>query len=344
MIELIAEKDKWDSFISEFQYYDTYHTFDYHIISKSKEDTPILIKYTENNVVIGIPLLLRAIKNTPYKDAISVYGYSGPLSKGITENFNNTVFTKTLFNYFKKNNIISVFSRLNPYIKNQKKILENIGETCLLGKVVNINLNLNKEVQRQNYQSRLKNQINKARKNCSIKTATTNQDINEFIKIYNENMLRVKAKKTYFFDNNYFYNLVKSKSFKTIILLAIDNETKEIISGAMFLIKKSIVQYHLSGTKNDFLHLMPTKLLIDEMRVIANREKYTFFNLGGGLGGSNEDSLFKFKSTFSKDSYLFFIWKLIVNKKAYDEVCQKNEIKNLSSNFFPLYRLNESFH
>lgn len=341
MIETITQKDEWDSLITEFSEYDTYHTYGYHNIYKLENETPILIKYIEGEVVICIPLLLRNIKDTPYKDATSVYGYCGPLSKGLTEAFDNNSFVEVLKQYLFENNIISVFSRLNPYISNQKKILKNLGEISTLGKIVNINLKLDETLQRQKYHRRLKNHTNKSRRSCDVISASSIKEIEAFVEIYSENMIRVNAKKMYFFSKEYFIKLFDCKDFDTEILLAIDKETNNIISGALFLKKNNIVQYHLSGTKDHYLHLMPTKLLIDEMRIKATKEGYEIFNLGGGLEANEKDNLFRFKSSFSDDFYLFSIWKLIINQNAYSEVCKKHKIVNLDSNFFPLYRLKE---
>jgi len=341
MIKTIAEKDEWDSLIAEFSEYDSYHTYDYHHISSLKDETPVLLKYTEDNIVIAIPLLVRNIKGTSYKDATSAYGYCGPISKGITRTFDNTQFVETLKKHLLNNNIISVFARLNPYISKQKVILDGLVELFPLGKVVNINLNLDHIIQRQKYHRRLKNHANKSRRNCDIIKADNEELIEKFASIYKENMIRVNAKKMYFFNKEYFLKLFKSKSFKTEILLATEKETNSIISGAVFLKSNNIVQYHLSGTKNEFLHLMPTKLLIDEMRVKATIDGFKIFNLGGGLGANENDTLFKFKSSFSDDYHQFLIWKLITNPKVYNDMCVKNKIKKIDSQFFPLYRLKE---
>jgi len=66
----------------------------------------------------------------------------------------------------------------------------------------------------------------------------------------------------------------------------------------MMVKTNNIIQYHISGTKNDHLNLSPIRLLIDEMRLRGTAENYRYFNLGGGLG-NNEDELFRFKSSFS---------------------------------------------
>tara|TARA_R110002050_G_scaffold296426_1_gene456399 strand:- start:46737 stop:48509 length:1773 start_codon:yes stop_codon:yes gene_type:complete len=336
-LKLITEEEQWNDVISEIGYYDFYHTYDYHKSSKSEGETPTLLKYRHNDVLIALPLLVRDIPNTNYKDATSVYGYGGPISKGVNNNFDNTTFVDQITKYFKSNSIISIFSRLNPYMRQQCVILKDFGNIISQGKIVNIDLSLTLDEQRALYRSRLKTHINKARRSCSIRRASSIEDIKTYIEIYHENMDRVKAKKIYYFSCSYFENLIKSKDFKTEILLAIDNESGEIIAGSMFIITNSIVQYHLSGSKNDFLHLTPTKLLIDEMRLIANDEGYKFFNLGGGIGGSDHDSLFDFKSSFSKDFKDFNLWNVIIDQGVYDNLVASKGI-NTNSDYFPLYR------
>jgi len=336
-LEIITEKKNWDNVLNALGSYDFYHTYNYHMLSKIENKTPILLKYVENDVLIAIPLLVREIPNTKYLDATSVYGYAGPISKGITESFDNTNFKQALTEYFKKNNYVSVFSRLNPFIEHQCDVLNNIGSVKQQGKIVNIDLNLDLNTQRSRFRDRLKTHINKSRRLCTIREAKTKEDMQSYIDIYHENMDRVKAKNLYYFSESYFQNLLKNDSFKTTVLLAIDNESGKIIAGSMFISTNGIVQYYLSGTKNEFLHLTPTKLLIDEMRIKATNKGCKFFNLGGGIGGSDDDSLFDFKASFSKDFKEFKLWKYIVNQEVYDELVTKKGIQE-ESDFFPLYR------
>ncbi|MEP3444069.1 MAG: hypothetical protein ABJN53_04670, partial [Flavobacteriaceae bacterium] len=81
------------------------------------------------------------------------------------------------------------------------------------------------------------------------------------------------------------------------------------------------------------------------IRTMASDEGFTYFNLGGGVGG-NEDSLFRFKSSFSKDFKAFKLWKYIVDQDKYEELVKmKNEIKcntinSECSGYFPCYRCN----
>jgi lipid II:glycine glycyltransferase (peptidoglycan interpeptide bridge formation enzyme) len=95
--------------------------------------------------------------------------------------------------------------------------------------------------------------------------------------------------------------------------------------------------------REDHLKLNPIKMLIDEMRIRARREGYTYFNLGGGVANM-EDSLFRFKQGFSKDIRPFNVWRYIVNREVYDELVQRKAAVHCAmspkpcNDFFPCYR------
>lgn len=335
MITEITSKIEWDTLIGTFSNHDFHHGYDYHCASK-ENGIPTLIKYTEANIIIAMPLLIRNIKDTKYKDATSVYGYSGPLTINITDNFDNSNYKKSLLSFFKNKNIVSVFSRLNPFIPFQHSVLTNIGHLHCKGQIVNINVSKPLELQVKSYSKRLRGQINKLRRNCSVILAINDEHLEKFISIYNENMDRVKATSQYYFDKEYYTILTKKSNLDTKILLAVQNDTGEIMAGSMFIAATDKIHYHLSGTKTEFLSMMPTKLLIDEMRIRASEKGFKYFNLGGGLRGE-ADSLFDFKTQFSKELKSFYIWKLIVDEKTYDELSIKTN-GVIDTDYFPAYR------
>ncbi len=335
-LEIIKTQDKWNGLLEEIGDYDFYHTYDYHMIEQLDDGFPVMLKYVENEIIIAIPFLIRKIAKTDYYDATSVYGYAGPISKNVTSGFDNSLFLKKLYTYFEEHKIISVFSRLHPYINNQKAILKNCGKLINQGKVVNIDLNLNLYIQNRNYQERLRTYINRSRRKCVLKKLESAEELHEFIDIYHENMRRVNASEYFYFNEDYFTTLLNSTHFKAEILLVKDIKSGKTIAGSLFVTTNNIVQYHLSGTRFEFSHLTPIKLLIDEMRIIATKRGMQFYNLGGGLGGNFNDSLFRFKTTFSKDFRGFNLWNLIVNQNQYDNLVEKRGITETS--FFPRYR------
>ena len=336
-INIIVEKQDWVNALNNVDSYDFYHTYDYHHLSKTESENPILLEYIEDDKIIIIPFLLRKIFETSYFDLTSVYGYSGPLVKNIDAAFDNSKFLKELRLFFEQQHIIAVFSRLHPFFDEQDFVLSNLGQIQQLGKVVNIDLTKDTTEQRQEFSKTTKRYLNKTRKVCFVKKEVTDRTIEVFKDLYYENMDRVKAEKSYYFSKDYIVEFLNSKDFDAEILFAVLEETNEIISGAIMVKTNNIVQYHISGTRDKYLHLTPIRILIDEMRIMATEQKYTFFNLGGGLG-SAEDSLFTFKASFSKDFKVFEVWKHIINPNVYNNLVNEYADMNVNQNYFPLYR------
>ena len=335
MITEITKNEEWNIILSEISNYDCYHTFEYHHISKLPGEEPILISYRGDSGIIAFPLLKRKIPKSDFYDCTSVYGYAGPVfSAGISRKDLND-FQDALQVYCSKNNIVSIFSRLNPYINDQEKTLSKLGDIVALGKVVYIDLVKNIEEQRSEFSKTTKRYLNKSRKFCSIKKSFDEKDILIFKDLYYENMNRVKADAYYFFDEAYFIQLAGVKEFISEVIYVILEETKEIIAGAILIKNRDVVHYHLSGTKTEYLSLNPLRLILDEARLENSISKnHRFFNLGGGLKNM-DDGLFHFKSSFSKSTKAFKIWKYIANEEIYKALV---DMKETNSEFFPSYR------
>jgi len=128
--------------------------------------TPFLFVASDASDFIALPLVKREIEQTTYFDCTSVWGYPGPVaSKRPWE------IEPTLINYFQENlkqymhdeKIVSVFSRMHPIIP-QDSFFNNLGTITALNKTVAIDLKLPVELQRQQYRSSNKSEINQLRK------------------------------------------------------------------------------------------------------------------------------------------------------------------------------------
>jgi len=338
MITEVSDAQKWAQVLDSVDHYDFYHTYDYHHISKSEGERPLLLHYIERNIEIAIPLLLRQIPGTFLYDATSVYGYAGPIAKNLTFCFDNKEFKKEFKDYLVSKNIVSVFSRLNPFVPNQENILRGIGHTNIAGQIVYVDMTKDAAGQRRGYNRRLKTQLNGIKRNTFVRKAEDVEDLLEFISIYNESMNRVGATDDYYFPRSYFERLISSPSIDTTILLAVCNESGRTMAGSLFTVCDNIAQYHLGGTRNDFMTRMPSKLLIDNMRERYENGGLRYLNLGGGLGCTN-DRLFSFKQSFSKSTQLFSLWRYIVDPKLYYElVGDIRTVETSESDYFPQYR------
>ncbi|WP_165819377.1 GNAT family N-acetyltransferase [Flagellimonas aquimarina] len=342
-MNVVKDRKTWGELVGQCEGTDFYHTYDYHQISKKNGERPALIEYNDGDRRIALPLLIRDIEGTHLKDATSVYGYGGPIGKNIDSQFNNWDFGKKLEEFLRDNQIVSVFSRLHPFVSYQSSILQGIGKIVSHGNVVNIDLTKNLEQQKQQYKKRLKTYINKEAKEYEIIDGSCDNCLDIFIGTYCENMKRVKAKSSYFFGKEYFYELLASPQINAELKVAKHKQTGDFAGGAIFTRNNGIVQYHLSGVKAQYFHLNPIKLLIDHERIQATKEGYTYFNLGGGLGVHDQDSLFYFKSGFSNDYRKFCSWQYVVDEKKYQELLKQKQALDAmeidkNSCFFPLYR------
>ena len=338
----LEHKEQWKSCFDNLQNKDFYYSFDYHKLSLEKGEIAELLVYETESTLILFPIVKRPISSEQYPgyyDITSVYGYAGPIMDKIPDNETIVNFQQELSTYFEENKIVAAFSRLHPsFSEIQNQLLNNFGELVNLGKTVYIDLTLSLEEQKRQYRKSNKSEINQlAKAGVEIKKAETEEEIQRFIEIYWDNMKRVSAKEYYYFPKEYFHEFLQSDEFESFVLLAYYEN--KIIAGAIFTISGNIMQYHLAGTDEHHLKFTPMKLILDKARLIANEKGLKVLHLGGGIGGSETDSLFLFKKGFSDYTYLFYIWKSIVNPEIYSNLVAEKGLENNSSSFFPLYRI-----
>lgn len=341
----INQKEKWQKLVISALKSDIYHSWRYHNLH-SDSCLPFMFVFQEQESFVAIPLLKRNIPESEYFDATSVYGYSGPISnrdfidldKGFIERFK-----KDFIAFLNHEKIITVFSRLNPFL-NQCSLMENFGGVVDNGKVVIIDLTAPIEIQRSKYQERINRKIRQLKDTgYYVREASSDEDIETFASIYNANMNRLGASALYYFDETYFRNFLRSDEYDGRLLFVYDN-TGYPISGAIIAVAHDIMHAHLLGTREEYLSLSPAKLLTDEITILGRKLGVAQYNLGGGLG-YKEDSLFRWKTNFSKQTTNYYSWRYIVDEKIYLELLDRQNISpDLEIDFFPLYRAPKSLY
>jgi len=333
----INEKELWDKYIQKAAVFDFYHTWYYHSLEKS--GTPFLFVYHRENDFIALPLIKRRIEDTAYFDCTSVYGYAGPVANVPFNDLSEDIiagFKLALSDFLKNENIITVFSRLHPLI-NQQLLLNRFGGIYNNGRTVAVDLTKTIEDQRAKYRRSIRQKVKQLRrKGFVVKEAACDDEVKEFARIYNENMIKVNAASYYFFDEQYFFDLLHADDFHSKLLLAYYED--KITSGGVVTCSNNIMQFHLAATSNDFLSEAPMKLLFDEAACVGKAMGMRYLHLGGGVGG-REDSLFDFKSGFSDLYFNFNTWRYIVDLPVYNNlVDQYGKNINNGGGRFPLYR------
>ncbi|GAC1562288.1 MAG: hypothetical protein NVS3B13_34700 [Mucilaginibacter sp.] len=317
----VRNGEEWDSYVNQAFFHDIFHSWKYH--SLNEEGEPLLFVYQENDLFIALPVIKRKIENSAFFDMTSVYGYSGPISNiDLVDLPKRTIrsFKAAFVDFMKKENAVCIFSRLHPFIE-QQHILENIGGLRENGSTLYIDLTQPVEYQRSKYNKRLFRQIRKLRENgYTIKEASDISDVKAFVEMYHKNMDRLNAASQYYFDEQYFTNILDMDHYDNKLIL-IYNGT-ELICGGVVLLSDNIIRNHLSATSPDYLKDSPSKLLTDEISMIGRTMGKKIFHLGGGVGGK-EDSLFMFKRYFSDLQVKDRIWCYVNDAAAYRNIVAK---------------------
>ncbi|NLJ25968.1 MAG: hypothetical protein GX354_11225 [Firmicutes bacterium] len=101
---------------------------------------------------------------------------------------------------------------------------------------------------------------------------------------------------------------------------------------------EDLIHAHLSGTLADYLHLSPAYVLRYAITVWGKERGYTLIHHGGGIAKGENNSLYRFKKRFGKNTgFTFHVGKRIWNKDIYKRLCLEIGVRE-DRGFFPAYR------
>ena len=347
---LDLENPLWKETLQKLRY-DAYHLPEYVALeAKRNNNKPEALLISEDDKIFFVPYLLRSCNDVVAEqqeelfDAISPYGYPGILLSDTAREdatFAQNAFEK-LQQTFQSRGICSAFLRLHPILSDNFPEVFPPNSLTDNGQTVSIDLSLDTDKiwaqTRRGHQST----INKCKRlGLTARTVSFANYMEEFLAIYKETMDRLKAKDSYYFDREYFNDLLKLGDRLHLVIV---ESGEQIVCASLFFEYCGIVQAHLGGTKTEFLKQSPFNLLLHHARLWAKERGNKFLHIGGGVGGS-KDNLFTFKSGFSKQRHQFFTMRLIIDETKYDNLVQlKAQAHNIpvtqlkESNFFPAYR------
>jgi len=331
--------------------HDFYHLPEYvRLCAEQDAGEPLAFVARSGGNCFFVPLIVRPVElpgqaASDLFDATTPYGYPCPLvfapNGGEADaDFLDQAF-EALAHALRERRIISAFFRLHPLLPLPLATLQRRGCLVQHGQTVFIDLALSQEELWQQTRASHRNKICRAKRSHYVADmALGRENLDHFVELYAETMHRVGAAKHYFFSRDYFVQLTQGIS-EHLHLCLIRIEGK-VAAGGMFSETCGIVQYHLGGTKNEFLKHHGAKFMFDFVRTWAKERGNRVFHLGGGLGGA-EDSLFDFKAGFSPMRRPFHTWRLIADHDAYSAAISQWERRAAKKadppeGFFPAYR------
>jgi hypothetical protein len=154
------------------------------------------------------------------------------------------------------------------------------------------------------------------------------EELAGFLAAYTETMRVVAASDRYFFDAGYFRRLL---TFPRSWLVTVYGPEGDVAAAALTAISDGFLHYYLSGTADAHRRRAPSKNLIVACTEHAE-ELGLPLNLGGGVKPG--DGLEEFKRGFANRELPFRTYELICDPAAYAELAGDRE----DGGFFPLYR------
>lgn len=331
----VFDEKNWDSVLLKIGNYDFYHTFKHHFYNSKDDERPMLIVFEDGKNLVAFPFLKRSI-NDKYFDLTSVHGKVGPISNIQEPNYENERFKKEFENFCLDMNIVSAFSKLNPFLPNQKIVLNGIGEIVCTGENMYFDQKESEEEQLAQYSKSTKKKIRKLEKNAMVREFQSEEDIDFFIKTHYSNMERIGGSDEYYFSKDYLISLLDYDLVDAKILFAVNKENNEIMAGKLNVHTNHIVESEIGWTVEKYRDDSPMALLWNEARKLFRKEGIACINMGGGPGG-REGGVMIAKRRYTKNYINFNVWKFIANPQIYHELCSEEQI-NSDSFFFPKYR------
>lgn len=288
--------------------------------------------------LIVLPFYLRDIQHNlnqkPYYDAVSTWGYSGPLYKKRLSKLYLKKFWQAVDLWYSKNNVVTEFIRFNT----EDNTSNYSGNIVPIMRIIKGNLT-DPAVIWDNYNRKVRKNISKAqREGLTTKIFHKNitpEIIDEFYDIFVHTLDRNNAKSQYYICKDKLSEFILTHQKNSAIALT-DRDGTVIASEIILLSTDSMFSF-IGGTLSNYFHLRPNEILKHEVNLWGIKNGFKYFVLGGGLG--KEDGIFEYKkSFFPNDLYMFTSGQKIINHSIYNELISELDQKHLNDDFFPLYR------
>ena len=249
-------------------------------------------------------------------DFETAYGYGGPIWKQANNNFKVSAL-RLMADELTRHNYVAGFVRFHPLLQNQEHF--TIGRVIEDRKTVAIDLLPSEEdIWMQEIHTKNRNVIKKGDKS-GLQFVVDNDYhyLPDFIRLYNATMDKLDATDFYYFKPEYYEKFVKTlpHSFLGVVLYE-----GKVISAAIFMYEGNHGHYHLSGSDVTALKLSPNNYMLWHAALELKRRGVKTFHLGGGTTSNEDDSLFCFKSRFSKQTCQFCLGKIVFNEQLYNAV------------------------
>ena len=337
---------RWAAVLTRARH-DVYHLPEYVRASAGLNGGVPVAYYAEcGDSALLIPLLIRDLcadiaAPTGWKDAITPYGYGGPIA---TDGCDPAIIERMVSAFrsvAEDISLVTVFLRLHPLRGVPLQTLESLGTLVRHEPIVYIDLARSREELAAETRSNHRRNIAKLRRSGFVAEMDRWSDYAAFQRAYRMTMERQAASAFYFFSGDYFEDL-RNLLGERMHLCTVHSPQGDVVAAGVFTTVDGLVEYHLGGTVDEYLPLAPSKLMFEHVRDWAKDRGDTILNLGGGIGAS-PGPLLHFKAGFSSARAEFHTCRVTIDAKrsaALERARLQSRalIEDAPNDFFPPYR------
>lgn len=313
--------ENWNEYLDKFsiERKDIYYFEEYVKFYEDESGKALCAICKEGGYILLMPFIRKEIDG--FYDFETAYGYGGPISNSNDIEWTEKALIK-MKELLKRRKYVCGFIRFHPLLENVK-ICEKQMTTFFDRTTVVIKTDQTEdEIWTNQIISKNRNMIRKAEKSGLEYMAEYDfASIDEFVKLYNATMSRLEAEDFYFFDEKYYRLFVEN--FKGKAFLGTIRKDGELICAALFMYFGDYGHYHLEGSNHAYSSLAANNLLLWKTALELGRLGVKEFHLGGGYNSDPDNSLLKFKKSFSNNMKEFHIGKWIFNEEKYAELKTK---------------------
>jgi sugar O-acyltransferase (sialic acid O-acetyltransferase NeuD family) len=356
---ITTEDPLWKDWMDRVPH-DFFHTAEYHSIQEQGMGAKAqLVVYGTPDKFVAWPCLVQSMDgisdaNSPgLCDVTSAYGFCGPLAHQCVDDQEYLgKAQEAILNEWKNQSAISAFTRFHPILGNHNAFVNGrngstrglSGDISHLGSTVVIDLMRTPEEIWGGYTRQARQSLRRCiGSGTLIKEDPEWEHIDDFIRIYYATMKRNHANTYYFFPTHYLKGLKKAAGRHGSLLVAIYEG--KVIAAGLLIEYRGIVNLHLLATDDAYAHLSPSKLIVHDAQKWAKSRGNYALHLGGGRGGRNDDSLFRFKCLFSHTVFPFYVGCWTLNRPMYERLAEQRrkqaadlKDRELEPFYFPAYR------
>ncbi len=326
---MIEYTERWNQYLDFIpaELKDLYFREEYVRLYETEREKAFCFVYQDGDSVFLFPFLRRAFeyKGKTCFDFETAYGYGGPVSNNHDEDFMTSAL-QAMMEKAVEENYICGFVRFHPVLANWDSF-DKVGRLIPDRKTIAVDLTGGEEATWMNeIHTKNRNVIKKGGKN-GLEFIVDNDFtyLKEFEALYNSTMDKLGADGYYYFEPKYYEQL--QNTIKNLFLSIVKYEDK-VVAGAIIFYQLPYGHYHLAGSDISALKLSPNNFLLWGAVKELIKRGVSYFHLGGGTNGDENNLLYQYKRKFSKHEYQFSLGKLIFNETLYNEICKEWEAAN----------------